>query len=94
MCALWDPGTSTDLIFATDYNDFCGTLIQAYRGDNTICSHTFPLFGRGGSVQPGHVNYLGNATLNCHGFTDLFVLGKVCLEPCVNDWATIFESQK
>ena len=79
------PGTSTDTIFNTDYDDFCGTLIQAYSGDNTLCSRTFPLFGRSDGLQPGHVNYLGNATINCHGFNDLFVLGKVCLVPCIND---------
>ena len=32
-----------------------------------------------------HVNFLGKATLQCLGYTDLFVLGKLCLQPCMAD---------
>ena len=77
-------GVTTDLLYSVDFNFACGALLRQYHGTGTICGHSFPLFGKTGN-SAAHVNFLGKATLQCHGFNDLFVLGKVCLEPCISD---------
>ena len=76
---------STDQLYAADFNLACGTLLQEYNGAaGSICSKSLALFGKTGN-NATHVNFLGNARLECHGFNDLYMLGKVCFEPCIND---------
>ena len=31
------------------------------------------------------MNFLGDATVQCHGENELYVLGKLCMEPCLHD---------
>ena len=61
--------------------------LQTYAGPGTICNKQFALFAKTGKSAT-HVTFLGKMTLNCHGKDDAYVLGKVCLEPCISDPTT------
>ena len=77
-------GVSTDLLYSVDFNHACAQLLLQYKGDGSLCSKSFPLFAKNGNSAT-HVKFLGTATLQCNGYSDLFVLSKVCVEPCIHD---------
>ena len=89
---------TADVLREVDYDGVCGNLLQTYAGPGTICNKQFALFAKTGNSAT-HVTFLGKMTLNCQGKGDAYVLGKVCLEPCISDpttrccWVPAFMAQ-
>ena len=74
---------TTSACLQADFNDLCGQMLQAYTGVGTLCGHSFPLFAKGGSAST-HIKLLQNVQLECHGFDELYVLSKTCVQPCIS----------
>ena len=80
------------VLFAADLDDFCGTVLRAYEGRDSVCSRSFPLFAKedsreGRTNNATHADFLGNAKVQCHGQEDLYVVNKLCVQPCFADTA-------
>ena len=77
-------GVSSDVLYSADFNDLCGLFFTHYHGLGTLCGASFPLFAKNGNTAT-HVNFLGNVVVQCHNFVDVFVLNKMCVEPCMHE---------
>ena len=73
------------MLYTADYNDLCGQFFTQYSGEGTLCGHSFPLFAKDKGSTAEHVNFLGNVVVQCYSFIDLFVLNRMCLEPCMHE---------
>ena len=62
----------------------CQIIFVEFANTRKICDKKYPMFARGGTTSQ-HVDFLGDATVRCHGYGDLYVLLSACTSPCVSD---------
>ena len=83
MMVQYLTGLATDKIFSANFDFFCQGLFKAFAlgGAGSLCGQGFPVFGKQSTKE--HPIFLGRATVQCYGQTDVGALIKMCTAPCM-----------